>query len=325
MRVLIKNGRVIDPANGRDEVCDIFVEDGKIAMVARNSKAPCDETIDAAAKICIPGLVDMHVHLREPGREDKETVESGTRAALKGGVTSLLAMPNTSPAIDSVEGVRLLKEIIAATARAHVYIAGAITKSRAGKELADIVPMRQEGAVAITDDGASVDNEVLFAEALEEARRAGVLVACHCEDRAISGNGVVNRGIIATRMGLRGISNESEYERVERDIRIAERCGAPIHIQHVSCRESVEAVARAKQRGVRVTCETTPHHLTLSEEVVAGFDTNCKMNPPLRGKKDVEALRRGLKEGVIDCIASDHAPHTENEKDIEFDRRSSGW
>jgi dihydroorotase len=292
--------------------------------VAKNIKAEVKEIIEATGKIVMPGLVDMHVHLREPGREDKETVCSGTKAALKGGVTNVLAMPNTQPAIDSTESVELLKGIIKKTAKVNVFICGAITKGRRGEELTEIKELKKAGAIAISDDGASVDSYELMLRALKKARDEQVLVICHCEDKALSGNGVVNLGIISTRLGLRGISQESEYKRVQRDIALAEKADAAVHIAHISCRESLDIIAQAKKKGIRVTAETTPHHFSLTEEAVLGYDTNMKMNPPLRSKADVEAIKQGLKSGIIEAIASDHAPHTENEKDIEFDRAEFG-
>ena len=324
MNLLIKGGRVIDPENKLDEICDILIEECRISKVAKNIKTEADKVIDAKNKIVIPGLVDMHVHLREPGREDKETVLSGTKAALKGGITSLLAMPNTTPAIDSVENIQLLKGIIKNTACANVFIAGSITKARLGEELSDIVALKKEGAVAITDDGSSVDSEDLMLEALKKAKRDNMLVICHSEDKSLSNHGVVNSGLTATRLGLRGITKESEYKRIERDIKLAERAGAPIHIAHVSCKESVSIIAAAKKKGIKVTCETAPHYFALSEEAVLNYDSNMKMNPPLRGKEDVAAIKEGLRSGVIDAIASDHAPHTENEKEIEFERAEFG-
>jgi dihydroorotase len=323
-KLLIKNGRVVDPANNLNAVNDILVEGAKIARVARNINYKTEETIDASGKIVMPGLVDMHVHLREPGREDKETVATGTRAALKGGLTSLLAMPNTTPAIDAPENVELLKGIIKKTSLSNVFIAAAITKGRLGRELTDIHRFKQRGVVAITDDGVSVDSDELFAQALKKAKANKILVICHCENKALSGEGVVNLGLVSTRLGLRGISQESEYRRVQRDIQLAQETGACIHIAHVSCLESVEIIAKAKKRGIRVTAETAPHYFSLTEEAVLDYDTNMKMNPPLRSKQDLEAIKQGLKNATIDVIASDHAPHTENEKDIEFDRAEFG-
>ncbi len=324
-KILIKNGSIVDPAqNINKEALDILIQAGKIAKLAKNIKTEADVVIDASGKIVIPGIVDMHVHLREPGREDKETVASATMAALKGGVTSVLAMPNTQPAIDSQQNLELLKGIIRATGRANIFICAAITKERLGKELTEVAVLKKSGAVAISDDGASVDDAKLLTAALKKAKAADVTVICHCEDKKLSNNGVVNLGIISTKLGLRGISKESEYKRIERDIQLAEKTKTTIHIAHVSCRESVEIIGRAKKRGVKVTAETAPHYFSLTQDSLAGYDTNMKMNPPLRTAEDAQAIRRGLKSGVIDAIASDHAPHTENEKDIEFERAEFG-
>jgi len=324
MKLLIKNGRVIDPANNLDEVLDILIENGRIAKLSKNIDNATAKIIEAKDKIVIPGLIDMHVHLREPGREDKETIASGTLAATKGGITSVLAMPNTTPAIDCLENVTLLKGIIQKTANVNVFICAAITRGRLGKELADIVNFKKEGVAAISDDGASVDSDELFLEALKQAKQHKILAICHSEDRSLSRNGVVNLGFTSTRLGLRGISSESEYKRVERDIRLAEKTGTAVHIAHVSCKESVELVAGAKKKGIPVTAETAPHYFSLSEEATLTYDTNMKMNPPLRSKADLDAIKQGLKNGVIDVIASDHAPHTQNEKDIEFERAEFG-
>jgi dihydroorotase len=324
MKILIKNGRLIDPLNKLDDSLDILVEDSKVLKVAKNIKAVADKIIEAEGKIVMPGCVDMHVHLREPGREDKETICSATKAALRGGVTSVLAMPNTDPAIDSQENIKFLKDAISKSAKANVFICAAITKSRQGQELVDIAQLKKDGALAISDDGSSVDSDELMFNALKYAEEAKILVICHSEDRKLSDSGVVNLGFTSTRLGLKGISKESEYRRVARDIALAEKTGARIHIAHVSCKESLEIIASAKKKGIKVTCETAPHYFTFNEEKVLGFDTNFKMNPPLRSKEDVEAIKKGLASGVIDVIASDHAPHTENEKEIEFERAEFG-
>jgi len=324
-KILIKNASVVDPSQKLNkEILDILIQDGRIAKLAKNIKAQADTVIDASGKIVIPGLVDMHVHLREPGREDKETVASATMAALKGGVTSVLAMPNTSPAIDSRGSLELLKGIIKDSGSANVFICAAITKERQGKVLTDIPALKQSGAIAISDDGESVDDEKLLSLAAKLAKESAVALICHCEDKKLSNNGVVNLGIISTKLGLRGISKESEYKRVERDIKLAEKAKAAIHIAHVSCKESVEIIGRAKKRGVKVTAETAPHYFSLTQDNLSGYDTNMKMNPPLRTAEDVEAVKQGLRSGIIDAIASDHAPHTENEKDIEFERAEFG-
>ncbi|MCX5692514.1 MAG: dihydroorotase [Candidatus Omnitrophica bacterium] len=324
MKLLIKNGRVIDPAGKIEEVMDILVEDGKISKAARGIDVKADTLIDAAGKIVMPGIVDMHVHLREPGREDKETVSSGTKAAGKGGVTSVLAMPNTLPSLDSIEIIKTLKDIVKNTANVDVFICGAITIGRAGRELTDIQALKKEGIVAISDDGASVDNDELMLRAFEKAKKEKIPVICHSEDKSLSGKGVVNLGFTSTKLGLRGISKESEYKRVARDIMLAEKSGAGVHIAHVSCGESVEIIRKAKKKGVKVTAETAPHYFTLNEKDLLGYNTNMKVNPPLRAEDDVLAIREGLKDGTIDVIASDHAPHTENEKDIEFEYAEFG-
>jgi dihydroorotase len=324
MSILIKNGRVIDPVNNIDAVLDIFIQENKISRVAPDIQTQAETIIDATDNIVAPGIVDMHVHLREPGREDKETIATATAAAAKGGVTSVLAMPNTQPAMDCAENIKLLQGIINQGALVNVFICGTITKGRLGKELSDIAALKKAGAIAISDDGCSVDNPELMLEALKKAKPASLLMVCHCEDKKLSGKGVINLGFNSTRLGLRGISNESEYKRVSRDIELAAQCGASVHIAHVSCSESVDIIAVAKKKGLKVTCETAPHYFALTEEDVVDYDTNMKINPPLRTKKDVAAIKAGLKSGVIDAIASDHAPHTENEKDIEFDRAEFG-
>lgn len=319
MKILIKNGFIVDPAENINEARDILIKDSNIIQVDKNIREKPDETIDAKDKIVMPGVIDMHVHLREPGREDKETICSATKAALKGGVTSVLAMPNTMPAIDSGVSIKLLKALIAKSAKIDVFISGAITKNRQGQQLSEINQLKKEGAVAITDDGASVDDMDLFLNALKKAKQAKLLVICHCEDKSLSKRGVVNRGIISTMLGLRGIPRESEYKRVQRDIDLAKKTGASIHVAHVSSKESVEIIALARKKGVSVTCETAPHYFCLDETALMDYNTNLKMNPPLRTKEDVAAIKQGLKEGVIDVIATDHAPHTDNEKDIEFE------
>jgi len=324
MKLLIKNGLVIDPANNIEETMDILVSGAKISRVEKSITSEADKAIDAKNKIVMPGLVDMHVHLREPGRGDKETVASGTKAAAKGGVTSVLTMPNTLPAIDCVENVKLLKDIIKRTADVDVFMVGAITLGREGKELCDIATLKKEGVIAISDDGSSVDSDELLLKALTKAKKEKIIVICHCEDQALSNKGVVNLGFTSTRLGLRGVSCESEYKRVERDIRLAEKAGAAIHIAHLSCKESIEVIKKAKKKGIKVTAETAPHYFSLNEDDVLDYNTNMKINPPLRSKLDADAIKQGLKEGTIDVIASDHAPHTENEKEIEFEHAASG-
>ncbi|MFH1189572.1 MAG: dihydroorotase [Candidatus Omnitrophota bacterium] len=316
---LIRSGRVIDPVNKFDGVADILISGGKIVKIGAGLGEKCDKVIDAKGKIVIPGLVDMHTHLREPGREDKETIASGTRAAVRGGYTTVACMPNTDPAIDSPKAVKLVEEIIKRDALCGVAVVGAITLSRAGKKLSDLAGMKRAGAAAVSDDGSPVEDKKLMLEALKCAGAAGLVVIDHCEDIGLSASGVINKGYVSTKMGLKGIARAAEYEIVGRDIGIAEKCGARIHIAHVSCAESVDIIRKAKKRGVKVTAETAPHYFTLTEECCVTYDTNTKMNPPLRSKDDVEAVKKGLADGTIDAIATDHAPHTDAEKDVEFD------
>ena len=324
MNYLIQNGRVIDPANKVDEIADVLIEGGKVSAVGKGLGASGAESIDAKGKIIAPGLVDMHAHLREPGREDKETVRTGTCAALRGGFTTVACMPNTEPALDNVEIVRALQVIIRRDALCNVAIVGAITEGRAGKKLTDIAGLKEAGVVALSDDGASVEDGALMLEALKKARASELLVIAHCEDTKLSGGGVINKGFISTKMGLRGISRESEYAMVKRDIELAKKAQGAIHIAHVSCRESVEIIRQAKKDGARVTAETAPHYFTLTEDCCVTYDTNTKMNPPLRTKDDVAAIKEGLADGTIDAIATDHAPHTDSEKDVEFDHAPFG-
>lgn len=319
MKYLIKNGRVIDPVNLIDDSLDILIADGIIAEIGKKLNAAADMIVDAKGKIVAPGLVDMHVHLREPGREDKETVLSGTRAAIRGGFTSVACMSNTEPAIDNPQIVKSVKEIINRNALCKVFIVGAITEGRSGKKLTDFKTIKEAGAAALSDDGASLDDPGLMSEALKEAKKESLLIIEHCEDTKRSGRGVMNEGFVSTKMGLRGMPRESEYERVRRDIGLASAANAAIHIAHVSCKESVGLIREAKRKKIKVTAETAPHYFALTEECCVTYDTNTKMNPPLRGKEDVKAIKEGLKDGTIDAIASDHAPHTDSEKDVEFD------
>lgn len=324
MRILIKNGHVVDPANAIDEIRDVLIDGGKIVKAGKNNGTGADKIIDATGKIVMPGFVDMHVHLREPGREDKETIASGTAAAVAGGVTSVLAMPNTQPSLDNKEIIETLQTIIQKTAHCNVFICGAITKERLGKDLVDVATVKKAGVVALSDDGASVDSSVVMASALKQAKKNKLVVICHSEDKELSAGGVVNMGFTSTRLGLRGISNESEYSRVKRDIELAAKAKTAVHIAHVSCKESVELIRQAKRKGIRVTAETAPHYFSLTDEAVLEYDTNMKMNPPLRNASDKAAVIQGLADNTIDAIASDHAPHTDNEKDVEFDRAEFG-
>jgi len=346
MRILIAGGRVIDPASGVDEVVDLLIEDGRIIRIQKNgpgsgfqvpSKGKAergktraepglqvDRVMDAAGLVVCPGLIDMHVHLRQPGREDKETIATGTLAAARGGFTAVCCMPNTDPVNDT----RSVTEFILDTAKregaVHVYPVGAISKGLRGEELAEIGELFESGCVAVSDDGRPVMNAELMRRAMEYAGMFDLPVISHCEDLHLSGKGVVHEGIVSTELGLCGIPSTSEAAMVARDLLLAELTGGRLHVAHVSAAESVRLIREAKARGVRVSCEATPHHFALTEEAVRGFDTNAKMNPPLRSESDRQAILAGLRDGTIDVIATDHAPHTAQEKEQEFDAAPFG-
>lgn len=325
MKLLIKNGHVIDPANGIDEVTNIFVENGVISEVGvdKDLDGLDIEIIDASGKIVTPGLVDMHVHLREPGQEYKEDIETGTRAAVCGGVTSVACMPNTDPVCDNETVVTYIKKRAEEVGYANVFPVGAISKGLEGKLLAEIGEMAFAGAVAVSDDGRPVENSGLMRRAIEYAKMFDVIVISHCEDPAL-GEGDMNEGAVATAMGLRGISPAAEEVMAARDILVAEAIGGRVHIAHISTRGTVELIREAKKRGVKVTCETCPHYFALTEDACMGFNTNAKMNPPLRTADDVAAIKEGLADGTIDCIVTDHAPHHPDEKQCEFGYAKNG-
>jgi dihydroorotase len=324
MKMIIKNGYLIDPAGKKEGVFDILIEKGKIKKVSGNIKSKDCEVVDAKGKIVLPGLIDMHVHLREPGREDNETVKSGTEAAISGGITSVCTMPNTNPPMDNGENVNRLTNIIKKDALSNVFVVGAITEKRCGEKLVDMKELKKEGVIALSDDGNSVQDEFLMLKALKKAKDNGLLLISHCEDKSISKKGVVNEGVISTKLGLRGIPKEAEYNFVGRDIKLAGKAGARIHIAHVSSKESVDIIRKAKKGGIAVTAETAPHYFSLSDEACVTYDTRTKMNPPLHSVEDAEAIKKGLADGTIDAIASDHAPHGKHEKEIVFELAAFG-
>ncbi len=322
--MIIKNGYIVDPANDREGIFDIQIKGHKIEKVAKDINTKDRDTVDANGKIVLPGLIDMHVHLREPGREDMETVRSGTLAAVAGGVTSVCSMPNTYPAMDNQKMVKEMKNIVKNDAYANVFTVGAITINRGGRVLVDMEKMKASGVVALSDDGSSIQDSVVMARALKKAKEKSLLIISHSENIELSKGGVINEGIIATKLGLKGIPKRSEYEFIERDIKLAKKAKTRIHIAHVSTKESVEVIRKAKKDGVSVTAETAPHYFSLTDSCCETYDTRTKMNPPLRSEEDVEAVKKGLLDGTIDAIASDHAPHGKHEKETTFDKAAFG-
>jgi dihydroorotase len=331
MRLLLRGARVMDPASGVDGTRDVLIEGGRIARV--DVSIPPDETsatriVDLGPSLVVcPGFIDMHVHLREPGFEHKETVATGVAAAVAGGFTAVACMPNTNPVNDSASVTRFILKQASEANLARVYPIGAVSKGSEGKELAEMADMRDAGCVAFSDDGRPVATAMLMRRALEYAGMLGMPVIDHCEDRTLAGEGVMHEGFHASRLGLRGIPGAAEDICVERDIILAEMIGSHAHIAHLSTAGALRAVRAAKARGVRVTCEVAPHHFTLTDERVLApltYDTNLKMNPPLRDGADRDALLTGLQDGTVDAIATDHAPHHADDKTVEFDRAAFG-
>jgi len=326
MMLMIRNGRVIDPANSVDGVRDVLVIDGRIERVGAGPQPPeGTQILDATGKVVCPGFIDIHVHLREPGHEYKETVATGTRAAAAGGFTAVCCMANTSPVNDNGS----ITEYILDRARregsgVRVYPIGAVTRGLEGKALAELAELHDAGCVAFSDDGRCVMNADLYRRAMEYTLPFGAPVISHAEDETLSRGGVMNEGLVSTELGLPGIPAAAEDVMVARDILLAELTGAHVHIAHVSTAGAVRIVREAKARGVRVTAEVTPHHLILTDEAVRSWDGNTRMAPPLRAKRDAEAVLEGLLDGTIDCIATDHAPHATSEKEGEFDRAANG-
>jgi len=315
--ILIKGGRVIDPARGINEVTDLLISGKKIA-VGKGLEAPAGaEVLNAQNLIVCPGFIDLHCHLREPGYEDKETIATGTKAAAKGGFTTVCAMPNTSPPVDNEASVNYVLRKAEDAGAVRLLVIGCVSKGRKGEVLSEMGEMANAGAVAFSDDGSAVASH-LMRPALEYSLGLGLPVIDHCEDTNLSADGQMNEGIVATRLGLKGIPAAAEETIVARDISLAKLTGGRLHIAHASTAGSVELIRSAKEKGIKVTAEVTPHHLTLTEQAVMGYDTNAKVNPPLRTAKDIEALIGGLKDGTIDAIATDHAPHTETDKLCEF-------
>jgi dihydroorotase len=319
MKLLIKNGHVIDPATKTDGIMDVMINDGKIAEVKHKIHESDCEVIDASGKYVVPGLIDVHTHLREPGHEEEETIASGTRAAAKGGVTSILCMPNTHPPLDNAPAVEFVLLKAQKEGLINVFPVGCITKNSAGEELAEIGVLKKAGVIAISDDGNPVMNAQVMRRALEYTKMFNIPVISHSEDKDLSMNGVMNEGNVSMVLGLRGIPRQSEEVMISRDIMLAELSGGHLHVAHVSTAGAVELIRNAKKMKINVTSETCPHYFSLTDQAVKGYNTNTKMKPPLRTSEDVEAIKRGIADGTIDCIATDHAPHTEEEKNKEYD------
>ena len=322
--LLIKHGRVLDPAAERDGICDVLIEDGIIKKVAENIETPGARVIDAAGCFVMPGLVDLHVHLRDPGLTYKEDIETGAKAAARGGFTTILAMPNTKPVIDTPDRVAYVKNKARQTAPIHVLQVGAVTMGQEGKELADIEGMVREGSPAISEDGKSVMDAGLYRKAMEIAAGLDIPVLAHCEDKNMVAGGVVNEDEKAGELGLKGICNAVEDVIAARDIVLAKETGARLHLCHCSTRDSVEMIRQAKKAGLKVSGEVCPHHFTLTSQDIPGNDSNYKMNPPLRTRADRDALLEGLRDGTIDAISTDHAPHSREEKNQSMARAPFG-
>lgn len=324
MKILIKSGRVVDPANNIDEKLDILIVDGKVAELAANIDAGDAEVINAAGNIVTPGLIDMHTHLREPGWEYKEDIVSGTKAAAAGGVTSLCCMPNTKPVIDNLPVAQFIMNKAKFEGSANVFPIAAISQGQKGELLSEMGELYDGGCVGFSDDGLPVKNGEMMRRALEYANTFGAPVMVHAEEMSLVAGGSMNEGPVATELGLKGIPNVAEDCMTARDIMLAELTGGHLHLCHVSTKGSLDLIRNAKARGVRVTCEVTPHHFSLTEEAVYGYDTNAKMNPPLRSADDVAAVHAALADGTVDAIATDHAPHHIDDKNVEFALAANG-
>lgn len=324
MKLLIKNGRVLDPGEKLDGLFDLLIVDGKIAEVRPGIRAQADKTIEVPGLIMTPGFIDLHVHLREPGFEHKETIASGSRAAARGGFTTVCCMPNTNPVNDCPEITRLIISKAAREAAVNVLPVAAVTRNQRGLELAPILELVEAGAVALSDDGQPVQSSALMMEAMKKAAELGVLLIDHCEEKSLAGAGLINEGRVSRLLGVKGIPAVAEEVMVARDIILAKESGLPVHLAHLSTKGSVELLSWAKDNQIPVTAEVTPHHLLLTEDALLTRDANYKVNPPLRTEEDVKCLRQALRDGLIDIIATDHAPHAEEEKNQGLERAPFG-
>jgi dihydroorotase len=323
MNLLIKDVRIVDPENKLDKKADILIENSRIKKIASGIKSKF-KTLEAKGKIAAPGLIDMHSHLREPGREDEETLLSGSLAAIAGGFTTLVCMANTNPPLDTEQDMEFIYGEAEKLKLIDILPVAAVTKEMQQKELCEIAKLKKKGAIALSDDGQAIVDSSLLRHALEYAKMYNLPLISHCEELNLSRGGVMNEGYMSTILGLKGIPNAAESIMVARDIDLASLTGAHIHFAHISSKESVELIRRAKTKGIKVTAETAPHYFTLSDEDLKDYNTNLKINPPLRSRKDVEAIKEGLADGTIDVIATDHAPHLSCEKDLELDKAPFG-
>jgi len=320
--LLIQGGKIIDPSQGIEAIGNLLISEGKVSWRGKGEETPPHadyDTLNAKGLVVCPGIIDLHCHLRQPGDEEKETIASGTSAAARGGFTTICCMPNTNPPLDNQTAVEFIKSKSASEGVVRVLPIGCISKGRKGKELAEMGELASAGVIAFSDDGEPVLSSYLMRQALDYSHAFDLPIIDHCEDKTLTEGGQMNEGVISTRLGLRGIPNAAEEIMVARDLALAQLTGGRLHIAHVSTEGSVELIRRAKEKGIKVTAEVTPHHLTLTEEKILGYDTNAKVNPPLRTKRDIKALIQGLKDNTIDIIATDHAPHTEADKLCEFD------
>ncbi|WP_051273614.1 dihydroorotase [Desulfotruncus alcoholivorax] len=317
MKMIIRGGRVLDPVSKRDEIADLYIQNGLVALPFEADSST--QIIDAAGRLVAPGFIDMHVHLREPGFEAKETIATGTAAAVRGGFTGVACMPNTNPVADNAAIIEFIKNKALEAGRCGVYPVGAITRGSQGKEMAELAGMRESGAVAFSDDGQPVKDAWMMRLAMQYCKMLGAVIISHCEEKSLVAGGVMHEGYYSTILGLKGIPAAAEEIMVSRDIILAAETGCPVHIAHISTAGSVALVREAKKRGISVTAEVTPHHFSLTDGAVADYSTNAKVNPPLRGEADLQAVLAGLADGTIDVIATDHAPHTYDEKNVEFD------
>lgn len=324
MKLLIKSGRVVDPSSRTDKKLDILIDKGKIIEIKPKTSARGAKIIDASGLVIAPGFIDMHVHLREPGQEDKETIATGSRAAARGGFTSIACMPNTQPVNDNRGVTEYILSEAKKNAAVNIFPIASITKDEKGEELTDMADLKNAGAVAFSDDGMPVQNSQVMRRALEYSKILDTVIIDHCEDKNLSGDGVMHEGYYSYLFGLKGIPASSEETIVSRDIILAKKADAAIHIAHLSVKGSADLVKEAKKKKVKVTAEVTPHHLFLTDSLIESYDTNLKMNPPLRSKEDARALTQAVKDGTIDVFVTDHAPHTIDEKDVEFDRAPFG-